>query len=731
MKEWAGAFRTFLNESRIYSPAEIGDVLERVRPSLRTIGTNKKIKYYDIPCAFDIETTSFSVGEEKGGVMYEWTFGIAGLIIIGRTWEEFEGIIRYIVAELELNSEKRLLCYCHNLAFEFQFIRTHFAWENVFAIENRVPLYALTDVGIEFRCSLLLSGYSLEKLAENLQTYQIRKLVGDLDYSLLRHSRTPMTDEELAYCVNDVKIVMAYIAESIERCGHITKIPLTKTGYVRNYCRRSCFYTPGVPREKDYKRIRYMEQMRLMTLTVAEYKQLKRAFQGGFTHANAFCWGKEIEDVTSFDFTSSYPCVMVAEKFPIGSSEYIPHISREEFDKSLNLYCCLFDIEIQDIEPKIWYEQYISASRCYYLSSDCVTDNGRIVRASKICTTITEQDFFIIRKFYNWSKFRVSNFRRYKRGYLPTDFVKAILKLYQDKTVLKGVEGKEAEYLNVKEMLNSCFGCCVTDIIRELILYQNDHWLEEDEKPAIDYEKEIAKYNENRSRFLFYPWGVWVTAYARRNLFSGIVEFGSDYVYSDTDSIKGRNAEKHIEYIQRYNEMIRKRLLAAVQYHHLPPESIEPKTKDGVVKTLGVWDFDGHYSRFKTLGAKRYLVQYSEDSRNKKSERGKIVLTVAGLNKQECVPYLCRGWANRIADRKEINNPFDNFNSQMVIPKEYTGKNIHYYIDVPRRGKMRDYTGLVAEWEEKSAICLDEAEYSLKISKEYSDYLNSIMYDEW
>ena len=155
------------------------------------------------------------------------------------------------------------------------------------------------------------------------------------------------------------------------------------------------------------------------------------------------------------------------------------------------------------LQSKLWYESYISISRCWGVQCP-VVNNGRLVSAKHLYTTVTEQDFLIIRKFYKWDEIKIGTFRRYRKDYLPIDFVKSILKLYHDKTTLKGVDGKEIEYLKSKEMLNSCYGMSVTDIIRPEYNYNID-WCEPKEP---DIEKAIKDYNGSRSRFLFYPWGV-------------------------------------------------------------------------------------------------------------------------------------------------------------------------------------------------------------------------------
>ena len=712
-------FQDFLNSNEIYKPSEISSVLKMVRPNFRFSYSNKKIKYFNVPCSFDIETSSFfrSTGngeQEKTAIMYEWTFGIYGAVIVGREWDEFVSMLETLCDELNLTNEKRLIVYVHNLSYEFQFMRKWFEWEKVFSIDNRKPIYALTASGVEFRCSYLLSGYSLAKLGDELQTYKVKKLVGSLDYDKIRHSKTALTPEETAYCVNDVRVVMAYIAERMELDGDISHIPLTKTGYVRNYCRNSCFYESGVSRKKSFKRARYMDIMKGLRLSADEYKQLKRAFQGGFTHANPFYSGKVVSGVTSFDFTSSYSFVMVSEQFPMSSSELIEITSKEQFEKNLKLYCCLFDVEFIGLESQLWFDSYLSLSRCWGVK-DAVVNNGRVVSASHLFTTVTEQDFKIIKHFYTWEHLKIGKFRRYKKDYLPTDFVKSILKLYSDKTTLKGVDGKEIEYLKSKEMLNSCYGMAVTDIVRPEIIYSDDDW-KTPETP--DFELAIKEYNDSRSRFLFYPWGVWVTAYARRNLFTGICEFGNDYVYSDTDSVKVLNAENHIEYIRRYNKAIRSQLLRAMKYHGINPDAIEPETAERVKKCLGVWDFDGHYKQFKTLGAKRYLVQYSDDERNPEKKRGTFNLTVSGLNKKTCVPYLLNKYGE--------HGIFSAFNNELYIPPDFTGKNTHTYIDEPRSGTVTDYLGVPSEYNERSGVHIEKSDYSLKISREYLDYLLNI-----
>lgn len=678
----------------------------------------KGAKYYEVACAFDIETSSFYENGEKRACMYVWQFGINGHVCMGRTWRELKRLYNRLVDVMGLCDDTRLICGVHNLSYEFQWICKRFEWSSVFAVKSRTPAYARTVDGLEFRCTYLLSGYSLAKLADQLQSFKIKKLVGDLDYTKIRHSKTPLTDAEKQYCINDVLVVMAYLYEKMINDGSIAKIPLTKTGYVRRYCRKNCFFPEGSKGKHKFDRLKYSSLIKSLTIEPEEYLEMKRAFSGGFTHAGGFYSNTCVHDVTSFDFTSSYPYVMVSEQFPMSKGELINLKSEEDFYNCIENYSCIFDLELFDVEDSFIYDHYISSSKCY-VCEGAVIDNGRIVSAKHIKITVTELDYFIIDKTYNYSECVITNLYRYMRAYLPTNLVKCILHLYKNKTVLKGVKGSEVEYLSSKEMINSVYGMMVTDIVREENEYKN-RWL-----PARmpDIQTALNEYNGGFNRFNFYAWGVFVTAYARYNLWTGIYEFGADYVYSDTDSIKVVNINDHMEYINAYNRNARDKLKRACMHHGIDISETEPKTIKGIKKPLGVWDFDGSYKTFKTLGAKRYMVQYSDDSRNDKGDRGKLNITVSGLNKKVTVPYLCAGWSGNISDHTENDSPFEKFTDGLYVPAEYTGKNVHTYIDTCTHGTVTDYTGHACRYSEKSSIHMEGAEYSLGMAQEYLDYL--------
>lgn len=686
-------------------PNTIEEFIDRLSESTYDVKkNNKKVAYYQIPCSLDIETSSFIKDGEKRATMYIGALDINHIIYFFRTWEEMGDLFDAIHEFFMLGPNTRLLIYVHNLSYEFQFLRKWINWDKVFALSEREVVYAISG-GIEFRCSYKLSGYSLENLAK-IRKLPIKKLNENYDYKLLRTSQSELEEDVYKYLINDVEIIIYYIEQLLSEEKEISRIPLTKTQYVRRYTRNQC---------SSYK---YRKMIRNLEINIEEYDYLKKAFAGGFTHANILNSNKIFEKVSSYDFTSSYPAVMLSEKFPMSSSERLDNPSEKDIEDSIKYYCCIIELELYNVESKFIADNPLSASKCEITGKKEI-DNGRIMNADKIKTVITEQDFMTIKEFYNIGDIKILTIYRYVKNYLPTEFIKAILDLYKIKTELKGVDNRETEYLNSKEMLNSEYGMTVTDILRDTIEYKNDEW----GIGEMDIENEIDKYNNKFDRFMFYPWGVWVTAYARRNLFTAILELKGDYIYSDTDSVKFINRESHLDYFNRYNFMLEKKLERAMKYHNLDMELVKPKTIEGKEKLIGEWDYDGDYSYFKTLGAKRYIT-VSKDT---------IVLTVSGLNKNYALPYILeqcgikyerQNGKCKMLGQPNIKKVFDFFSEGMYIPKGKTGKNTHTYIDEEFGCVVQDYKGKYCKVHEKSCIHLDEADYKLSLAE---DYLNFIL----
>ena len=690
---------------------DIEEIFEDVE--IVSIKKNKKtIIYYNVAAAFDIETTSFYIStgtikptdkkdKSKAAFMYIWQMMINGYIVIGRTWDELHECIEILKDKLGLSEELRLPMYIHNSGYEFQFMRKYFDIEDLFATDSRTPIRFLIN-GIEFRDSYILSGYALRNLHKDLE-HKVYKKEGDLDYKKIRHSKTPLTNDELLYCIYDVYVVSVYIWEKLERGEDVTKIPFTKTGYVREDVRKNT-----VDRG-DKDGFLYYSKIKKLTIDPLEYRQLKLTYQGGFTHGNTLYMDDTLEDVTSMDFTSSYPTVLISERYPMSKGVYVilPEDKRigdaaiEVLDKLRSKdRCFMCQIRFTNLRCKISQECYISESKCES-KTNVIVENGRIYEADEIITNITDVDLDIIRRVYEWDDVKIASVMIYKLEYLPKPLVETILDYYIGKTTLKDVEEKAIEYGIKKSLLNSIYGMMCQDPLQPSNIYVNEEWIEGE----VNATEELKKYNTSHKRTTFYPWGVWCCAYARRNLWlGGILPLGDDYIYSDTDSVKFLNYEKNKWIFDKYNKEICRKLEIALEYHGLDKNMYRPKTIKGKEKPLGVWDYDGHYKRFKTVGAKRYLVE---------TDDGEIKQTIAGLPKSAGKEFF-----------QKQKDPFEVFRAgdkkhALKISASETGKNCLTYIDYEQSGEITDYLGEVAEWEAQSAIHMEETAFSMSLSDEF------------
>ena len=671
-----------------------------------------KPSVWDVPIAFDTETTNYTCDDQDVGWMYIWMLRIGDPqsdkteFFYGRTTDIWDSFITGIAASLGLG-DVLIYIYVQNLGFDLELIRDKMNITQELHAKPHEPIFIRDARGIEYRDSKILSGgLSLKKIGEELNNGLVKKS-GDLDYDLIRTPDTPLTEEEMGYCQGDVDVLASYIQSQMRLYKGINHIPLTNTGRVRRYARDVIYGTV----HKGAK-ARYRELMEECVLTFDEYQQCHRAFAGGFTHANAKWVGKMLHDVVSFDCTSSYPACMLSERFPMGRPEHIDTCTYEEFKDMVNdpNVCIIFDLQLSNVKVREGMgDCYLTndAEKC--VMKHPLSDNGRIRECDKYAITCTDVDFKIISKCYTWDDIDVSNNLKWRAEYLPTPIIGIVLDLYNAKTTLKGVPEKREEYQIKKGMLNSMYGMCVTRILRDKIEVGSGEW---ETLPLTEEEmrKNIEKNNNSMTRFLYYPWGVYITSYARFNLWTAILTLGDDYIYSDTDSIKVfAGSERLQEYLEKYHHDLDLKFSWMLECRKkFTKDDLSPKDIKGKERPIGVWDYEGRYDLFKTLGSKRYMTYDGEG----------IEPTVAGISPKNLKRYL---------DDQSITvkEEFDMFEDGLHVPQEYTGKLASiYYSDVDM--DVVDYQGRPYHVKQKYGVHLKPVDFTLTMAGSFLDLIKML-----
>lgn len=558
---------------------------------------NNKRKYKDLFCAFDIEASNdYNINQ---AFMYIWQFQIEEYTIIGRTWDEYLQFCMQI--SKQLNSDEYLMIYVHNLSYEFSFLKGvyPFAAEEVFATEPRKVLKCEMYEHMEYRCSYFLTNMSLAVFTKKMGVTQ--KLSGDeFNYKKMRYPWTQLTDQELAYCITDViSLVEALKVQFSIEHDNFYSIPLTSTGYVR----------------RDVKAAMRHFNKKTLSDMLPDYDifcMLREAFRGGNTHGNRYYSDQILQNVTSYDRVSSYPDVQINELFPMS-----PWIREDVTDldsviKKIYIHrrACLMRVAYTNIRLKDPMDgcPYIAKHKCRNLSRHD-NFNGRILAADYLETTLTDIDFKIIYEHYDFDSISFIDFYHCRYGRLPKPMREIIQKYYQDKTDLKNVQGQELFYHMAKAKLNSIYGMTVQSPVKQNIMYDRDMFIEQH-----DPEQELLQ-AANKKAFLSYAWGVWTTARAREQLQVAIDHVGYQFVYCDTDSVKFID-DGSISF-NKYNKS---RKQDSIKNGGVAVD------RTGKKYYLGLYDNEGTYKEFATMGAKKYAYVDQDD---------KLHITIAGVAKSK------------------------------------------------------------------------------------------------
>ena len=572
-----------------------------------------KRHYIGITTAFDIETTLIDDIEQSVMYIWQWQFG-EDYTVIGRTWDEFLDLQDRV--KKTIPADYWLVVYVHNLSYEFQFLKGiyQFTPDDIFAVASRKLIKCDMWGCFEFRCSYKLTNMSLKQFTTRMRVEHTKLSGEEFDYSVKRYPWSELSDEELEYCVNDVLGLVEAVNALMARDGDtLQTIPLTSTGYVRRNAKRAM--REGIHHNFVYSILPDYET----------YKALREAFRGGNTHANRYYAGDIVENVHSADRSSSYPAVMCNCEFPM--TEFVP-ILPKDLNKDYIGRCItirhkalLLRIGIKNLtlRDRFWGCPYLSKDKCRNIHKAVDTeDNGRILEAEYLETTVTDIDLKIIMEEYTGQIIFLQGwYASYKK--LPDALINEVVKYYKDKTELKGVKGQEIFYDKAKALLNSLYGMMAQDPVKHSLIFKQFGDWEEDDTPD---EELLGK--SNKRAFLAYQWGVWVTAHSRDALERGIrlvhETEGADFIYCDTDSVKFIGSVD----FSGYN---RDRIMECRESGAM---ATDPK---GITHYMGVFETEDNpdtgvaYRYFKTLGAKKYA--YVE------KEGDGVHCTIAGVNKKK------------------------------------------------------------------------------------------------
>lgn len=652
----------------------------------------------DIMC-FDIETSSGFLHKDsdtlepylgknkkyyedckKFAICYVWQFSINDNVFWGRTLEDFKDFLQ----ELEYYEPHKKILYIHNFSFEFQFLINVLQFDYVFARQARKPLFAEWNT-YQFRCSYFLTNMSLAAWADQ-RKLKVKKLVGDIDYTVLRTPKTKLTDTELAYCFNDVLVMYYGLLQYKEKYGHIIDIPFTQTGEVR----KEVIERMNVSSEYKYRK----RCLKLIPETIEDYSLLCDCFMGGYTHSNAVHTDIVLDNVCSKDIASSYPTVMCLEKYPMTYfEETIP--CDDYFNNDKYSYIITFDVE--HLRSKRW-NTWLSFSKCAKIKGYSL-DNGRVLKADFAQLSLTNIDYEMFQLCYDFENLNIIDFRVSSNDYLSPTFVKYILELYGNKTTLKGIKEQEPLYMKSKQYVNSMYGMMVTKNITDTIEFEKDRWKKELLNKNSFYTKIASEKKKLSKIFGAFQFGVWVTAYARRNLWQGILALDYNVVYCDTDSIKYIDCDSN--FFNEYNEKIAERENERADMLGIPREKFYPKDRNGVSHRLGIFDDDGQYQKFKTLGAKKYCYVDNDN---------KLHMTVSGVRKSAV---------------SQLHN-IEEFKDGTVFDVEHAQKLLMTYIDdmTPIVWNKGQYDEFHSKYQH--GICAQPTTYSLGITDDYESILTMV-----
>lgn len=626
---------------------------------LHRSGRGDNNTYNDVIIMLDTETSKKDASCIDENHICAWTISLRAfdVNIVTLYGHKPDTLVETMLNIHENMAGEKTIFYIHNASYDYVFMRKFLYArlgfpEKILNTKSHYPIYIEFTDGIIIKDSYILAQRSLDRWAKDLNV-EHQKALGKWDYDKIRSQHEVFNGDELEYIEHDTLAGVECIDKTMKALNkRIYSMPYTAT---------------GIPREEVRKKgaeYHAHDAFLRQCLNYEQYQKALKVYHGGYTHADRHSLNKTInEEVRCYDFASSYPYVMLSEKFPGSRFRPFRNVNIDFIVKYTHKYAFMFKLIL--IAPRLKSDAVpmpaLQVSKCTKLINPII-DNGRVLCAAYAETYITELDLAVIAEQYDYTQHVCTEVELSTKKYLPRWLSDYIFSLFEAKTQLKN--GDPVLYSLAKARLNSVYGMCVQHSVREEIIEDyltGDYYIQDD----INEEELYNKYLKRWTSVLPYQVGVWVTAYAFKNLhdLGKCVDYenGGEWLYSDTDSIYATKWNQ--QRLDNYNDNCKRKLLE---------NGYKAVTFNDKEYWLGIATLDKVCTQFRYQGAKRYCYRSEED--------GQLHITVAGVPKKSAIA---------------LNDDIDNFAPGFIFPGTVSGKKTHtyFYVDEIYIDKQGNLTG--------------------------------------
>lgn len=681
-------------------------------------------------CGGGYDTESTTVTDAEGKPLFAFVYHVQ-ICINGQYiyFRDLQLIVPFFIALCaqvkrlkEGKKQPVLIIWIANLAHEYAFFKrelTQIGISDLFAKSARQPLKIVLQNCIELRECLGLFGSSLKKVAKMYTTTQ--KLDGDLDYTLIRTPSTHLTEQEKAYCKNDVVILDELSEVAFQKfTDQQLKIPMTNTGILRQKCKRAIHNIKA----------EYAANEKMMPAEEYDYYIMRRyMYAGGLSGTHPLYVGKKIDKAKCADITSDYPAQMCHQMFPSGQMKECKPTLIGRYKRQFRIILFTCDMHTRTPHAVLSKHKIMNFDNnmdCPFTDTarSCIINNGKLQYGKNICLLLNNIDIAALNELYE-----ITNITIYRCWYFtaksraPKFLLQCMCEDYLKKQELKAAGlSHTKEYSERKIAVNSYYGMSVTRLYD--CMYGYSETIEDiDDMPA------SLAYAQQRCRMWLSPYiGYWTTSYARALLMHFIARYPDLILQYDTDSLY---------YITDDSIVPAERIAAFEAELQAYNRRIELKNYDLFngdkhFTDLGAWDIDEEdYTGFKGVGAKRYLKQTAD---------GELHPVVAGMVKSSYDVYI----ENSGAD------PFDVFNDDLSLDRVTSQKLASVYCDgackeiyidgkrkkVPdwtapqRLEKVTDYTGHTEIVVIGTFHALFAIEFNMKGAAAYLQYVQMLQQEK-